>query len=552
MQHIKLLFKRDIIENLSSFKNKKDIIGFLSSCFLLLVIYGAFIYVFTHFAKMYISTDFGDVSARDTRVFEMLTICFGLIFLVNVIVGVKKMYSVLTNASDNSVLIYQPINTGSMFIYKLLKVYLSQFFSTLLIIIPIAISVDILTPLVGGIGYYLLVALTTILLPLISCAIATLFAVPCMAFVKRISSKFIIILCIYVLVVGGAFMLYGAFLKIFSELIRSGNLKYVFDLKTINIINAITNWLYPSKFFTNIILHTYTLTSVLAIILISVVAVTISYFVIKRVYIKTIQNQLEGNFKAYRNSAKLKEHSPTASLLYKEFLVVLRTPSYAFQYFAMAITLPFMVYICTSLLESMLETLTIINCNYALAIFVVSMLSILTNTFCTTNISRDGHMFTIMKTMPITIKKIISAKIIFCSVVSFASVLVSCLVLLITGFLNFFYFFITFAIGFAFSLVQIAYATRKDMKNPCVPNGQEEITEANSNMSTLILTGLITTLISGGGSVVLSVILGMKYNETIASFVSIGFVLLITIFALIGSFIYLFKGIDEEYYISSI
>ena len=255
----------------------------------------------------------------------------------------------------------------------------------------------------------------------------------------------------------------------------------------------------------------------------------------------------------YTNTTRLETHSSVYALLHKEFMIVLRTPTYAFQYFAMAITLPFMVYTCSSILKTMIETLTIIDCNYALAIFVVSIFSILTNTFCTTNISRDGKMFAIMKTLPISIEKIVGVKILFCSIVSFVSVLVSCLVLYFTGFLGIEYSFITFVIGFMFSLVQIIYATRKDMKHPTFPtNNQEEITEGNSNMSTLILVGLITTLVTGGGALVSSIVLSMQYNSQIAAIVSIGFVMFVATTALIASTIYMFRGLKKRYYIQEI
>lgn len=553
MKLIKLLFKRDLMENVSSLKKKTDIIGLFSSMLLILLVYGVFIYVFNNFAKMYIATDFGNSLLSVERVKEIFTIAFTLVFVVNVIVGVKKMYNVLTDVKDNDVLIYQPINTGSIFIYKLLKVYLSQIASTVFIVLPISIVIDMLIPTIGGISYYILTGIIMLLIPLISTAIASVCSIPYMAIMKKISSKFIIMLGIYVVIVAAAFLLYGSFLNILSELIRTGNIKYVFDYRTIDGISNLSNKLYPSKFFTNIMMNNNVLLNVLIVVGISLIAVAISYFLVKKIYIKIIQNALEGNHTIYHNSAKLKVRSPNMTLLYKEFLVVLRTPTYAFQYFAMAISLPFMVYICAFLLESMLSTLTIIDCNYALAIFVVSMFSILTNTFCTTNISRDGKMFAMMKTMPVTIHKIINMKLVFCSVVSLASVFVSCFVLLVTGFLNFGYFLVTFVIGFLFSLVQIAYATRKDMKKPTFPNNnQEEITEGNSNMSTLIVVGLITTVIAGGGSVLLSVFLGMQYNPTVASLASIGFVCVITLISLIASFIYLHKGIDEAYYVRDI
>lgn len=549
MHHVKLLFKRDAIESIYGHKQKKDLLGFFASIFLLVVIYGVFVYVFSHFARLYIGTDFGNASARYDRLSEFLTLCFGGVFILNVIIGVKKLYSIITNSKDTNILIFQPIETGSIYMYKLLKVYISQLISSLFIITPISIVMDIVSPLIGGIGYYLLTLLIIVLLPLITTAIASLLALPSIAIIKRIASKFLILLLIYIGIVFVGFVFYGAFLKLLSELVRSGNLKYVFELSTINKINKVTSYAYPCKFFSDILLNNNILLNVFVVFSISSLAVLVSYFVVKKVYLKVVQDQLEGNSLVYRNNAKLKMHSPMRTLLKKEFIMVLRTPSYAFQYFAMAITMPFMVYTCAFLLESMLSTLTIINCNYALAIFVVSMFSILTNNFCTTNISRDGKMFALLKTMPVTVKKVVSVKLLFCSIVSFVSVLVSSLVLYVTDFLSFGYFIITFVIGFLFSLVQIAYGTRKDMKNPCFPNNtQEEVIEGNSNMSALIVGGLITTIIAGGGSVLLSVIIGMKYNEKLAALLSIGFVFLITIVTLIIACIYLFKGLEKEYY----
>ena len=507
--------------------------------------------MFDYISEMYVNTNFGDVANSASRTTELLTLCFSLVFIVNVVMGVKKIYSVLVNAKDNDVLIYQPVNTGEIFVYKLLKVYISQIISTLFFVLPATIVIDLNSSFVGGVGYYFLVVLIALLLPMISCSLAALFSVPFIPLIKKVCSKFWVLLGIYVVVVIFFFWGYGYFLKTFSSLIRDGTIQYVFDLQTVNSIGEVTSWLYPSVFFTNLLVGKSVVLNIVAVLAISCLAMLGAYFIIKRIYTKLVQAQLEGENSSYHNNAKLKKRSPLSTLLYKEYLIVLRTPTYAFQYFAMAITLPFMVYICASSLETTLQTLTVINCNYAIAIFSVFMLSILTNTFCTTNISRDGKMFSMMKTMPLTIKQIVNAKVVFCSLVSLVSVFASSLVLLVTGFINFLYFVIVFIVGFLFSLVQIAYATRKDMKKPCFPsNEQDEITEGNSNMSTIILSGLLAAVIASGGAMVLSVILGIQYGELKASLISIGFVFVITIIALLISSRYLFNKIEDEYYMS--
>lgn len=552
MNKIRLLFKKDFLEFSSNFKKgkTKDFLELLSSIFLLSVVFVFLIYVFRHFSKSYVATDFGNVLARSERIKEIMTISFTIIIIANILIGIKRIYSTLVDSKDNDILIYQPISSGQIYVYKLLKIYFSSITSTFLIALPIGIVLDSLSASIGGVGYYLLLFVTIILLPFISCAIASFLVLPYIYVKKKISSKFWLTLLIYVLLIGSGFLIYGYLLKFLTGIIRTGEIKYIFDLQTINGIKKIVKFLYPGQFFTNILLNDKLLLSTIAVLLISLVSILISYVLIKNIYQRLMQRNLEGNQKEYQNEVKIEQKSVTRTLLHKEFLIVLRTPSYAFQYFAMAITLPFMVYICASLLETMIASLTIINCNYALAIFSVSMLSILTNTFCTTNISRDGKMFALMKTMPITINQIVKVKVMFCSLVSFVSVFISSLVLLVSGYISFIYFLATILIGFIFSLSQIAYATRKDMKNPCFPNNEkEEIIDSNSNMATLVMVGLLTTLVASGGAVLISVVMGMKYGEKVATIISLLFVSIISILVLVISLFYLLKNLKNEYYV---
>ena len=81
--------------------------------------------------------------------------------------------------------------------YKLIRVYASQVVSTLCIILPMAIVLDTSSTIAGGMAYYFLTATIVILLPLISCAIATLITIPYLEIIRRISSKFIIISAIF-------------------------------------------------------------------------------------------------------------------------------------------------------------------------------------------------------------------------------------------------------------------------------------------------------------------------------------------------------------------
>lgn len=553
LKKLKLLFKKDFSEwQASSFKEtgkRRDWLGFVSSSLLIAFIYGVFIYVFHSFAKMYLSNVFDDV-AIDTykRTSEILTISIALVFVINVINGVRKVFAEVSNSKDMNVLICQPIGAGQIFLYKYIRIYLSQVITTLFIIVPIGISLHIVSG-IGGVGFYLLMLVCSLLLPALSCAIASLIAVPYILFMELIESKFIIRLIGYVIIIAVGFWIYGIFLNGLNQILQSGQISNFFDMGTIYTINKVTNALYPAKLYTNLMLKENVWLSAVILIVVSAACLVGSFFLMKKIYNSFMQKRLEGYTVAFKKKDEIKKHSTVNALLIKEFKTVLRTPGYAFQYFATAVTLPFMVYICVRLLISMASGLFAVDCSYAVAAFVVMMFAMLTNTFCATNISRDGKMYAMLKTLPVRVEQIIGCKLFFSAAVSFISVFISSLTLWLSGLISIGSAAFVFINGILFSLAGVAYATKKDMKSPCFPTSDnDEVVDSNSNLSTLILIGLLLSAISGIGSIIISIVVGFLTTAGWAAFASMGFTSLISVVVFTFSVIYLFKGLKKAYY----
>lgn len=551
MSKLLLLFQKDASSKLKLFKQNKqqrDIGGLLSSVVLLCIIYGVFIYVFKAFAEMYLGSTFTDPSAGADRVYELLTFVYCAVFLINVLVGVRKIYNSLVENDDCDVLMCQPISARTIFLYKLIQIYTTQVISSLLILVPVSIVTDVLTVFAGGAGYYFVMLFNVLMVPLISCAVAALFSIPYTAIMRLIDSKFAIHLLLYIAVVAVGFWIYSKFLSVLTGLLNSGKIEFVFDRNTINILHGVALKLFPSNYFVNMLFGTKIWQSILIIIGVSGGAAVITYFVIQTMYNRILQRKMEGGTKVFNNKPVYKMRSVTATLLRKEFLVVLRTPSYAFQYFATSVTLPFMVYVCVNLMRSMMSTLTILDCDYELSIFVISMFSILTNTFCATNISRDGKMFAMLKTMPVRCVDIIRSKLIFCSIVSLVSVLASCITLAAVGYLNAWQTVFIFVMAMLLSLAEIAFATRKDLNSPNFASGfKDEVSESNSNISTVVLIGLFVSLLAGGGALALTTVLSLLYSAKYALIASIGIVAVIVVAAFVLSFVYLFRKLNKKY-----
>lgn len=556
MKTVLLLLKKDrqifLSENFNG-KRRHDVFGALSTIILLALLYGTFIYVFYHFARFYMSATFEVQGAERARAFELTTFVYAAMLLINIFVGVKQIYSALVSSNDCDVLIYQPISQQHLFLYKLIKIYLGQIVSTLLVLLPSAIVIDVLSASVGGFWYYLTAVFHLLLCPLLGCAIAALFTVPFNGIMRFVQRKFVLHLILYVIVLALGFWLYGMFLSVLTDLIQTGELLYVMDSSTVNAVAAVATKFYPVKFFSNMLFGQNVAVSLLSVLGICAVAGVVTYFVIRAMYFKVLQQKLEGDIKIFRKRKSVaKIHSPLAALVKKEFLIILRTPTYAFAYFATTFTLPFMVYVCANLMRSMVATLpniALINCDFEIAIFVIAMFSVLTNTFCTSNISRDGKMFSMLKTMPVDGHLVVKAKLLFCSVVSVASVLVSCIVLLCVSYLNWWQALVIFAVASLLDIAEIAFATKRDLAKPHLPqNDRDEVTEDNNNVSAVTLLGLVCAVLLGGGALAMSLILSLLYTNALALTVTMTFVFIAVILVFILSLVYLFRDLEDNFY----
>lgn len=556
MKTVLLLLKKDrqifLSENFNG-NRRHDVFGALSTIILLALLYGTFIYVFYHFARFYMSATFEVQGAERARAFELTTFVYAAMLLINIFVGVKQIYSALVSSNDCDVLIYQPISQQHLFLYKLIKIYIGQIVSTLLVLLPSAIVIDVLSASVGGFCYYLTVVFHLLLCPLLGCAIAALFTVPFNGIMRFVQRKFVLHLILYVIVLALGFWLYGMFLSVLTDLIQTGELLYVLDSSTVNAVAAVAAKFYPVKFFSNMLFGQNVAVSLLSVLGICAVAGVVTYFVIRAMYFKVLQQKLEGDIKIFRKKKSVaKIHSPLAALVKKEFLIILRTPTYAFAYFATTFTLPFMVYVCANLMRSMVATLpnvALINCDFEIAIFVIAMFSVLTNTFCTSNISRDGKMFSMLKTMPVDGYLVVKAKLLFCSVVSVASVLVSCIVLLCVSYLNWWQALVIFAVASLLDIAEIAFATKRDLAKPHLPqNDRDEVTEDNNNVSAVTLLGLVCAVFLGGGALAMSLILSLLYTNALALTVTMTFVFIAVILVFILSLVYLFRDLEDNFY----
>ena len=260
--------------------------------------------------------------------------------------------------------------------------------------------------------------------------------------------------------------------------------------------------------------------SLIITISIAVVALLVAFFITGGLYRLVLYRNRDTRTSRMKRSLGF-QRPVTFSLLRKEFITVYREPKYLFSYFTIAFAMPFMTYCSYTLLAELVKNAIGLELELALSLIVVLVFSILTNTFCATNITRDGKSALKAKSFPIKASKLLFSKVLFCSIISTLSVVASVLLLFFSSSIfadstiqiEVADAIVVCVISVIFSFSQILIATRTDLNCAVVDASPEEVARAN--------------------------------DRTIAKVVSVGLILAVVI-GLLTFFVSVFAGVDPE------
>ena len=541
MDVIKILLKKEFSERISSLKNKKkDIAGTIFNAVLILLVVATFAGVFMYLTKTYAVVKVGYITKTTDRIFEIFTVFYAILLVLLFVMGIAKLNKNLIGSGSLSML-HLPISPFQIFVSKLLLVYIELTLTCLVVSLPVAV----LFAVQGFIsGWAILVSIVlAILLPLIALGCASVFTIPYYFIKKWLNKQFAIQLVVYILIMVGAFLLYSMFLKLVKVLLESGQIAFFFNEDFVNKLGKFSSLIYPVNLFSSIMVGKNVALNLLFVFLCSLVCAVICFFLSKFIFTLVRQNKLAVREEFTRIRTPRKPKPIVVSLMSKEFTTVLRTPSYAFNYYAIVLSLPLMVVITTNLLLSMMKNLTIFNCSFEIVLSVVCMYSILLNSFCANNISRDGRFYNLMKTYPVTPKQVVLSKVLFCSITSFIAIVATGFVVMFTKQLSILKGLAVIIICLVLNFGIICLATRKDLNT--MKNNLGEDNTSSSNF--LIFWGLVFSIGVAVLAFVLSVFLQIKFNVRIAHIITCLVVFVISAVVCGISIIYLFNKLDKKF-----
>ena len=519
MRNFRTLFKYERRMLFPGSNSKRfDLLGALTSLIFTLVIAGVFGLLIYSIADGYLDVKVNRVLDPAARAYELLNAVYSIVIVALGIMCLEKMRSTLTRTADTPIFLRLPVKNGTIFRAKFTALLLWTYSAAFLLIVPV--SLIFFFTLEAGVDFLMRTLLVYLLLPMVSFLMATILILPYMIVIKFLSTRYFLSFVALSVLVVGAFFGYSIILGVLRDLFATGSISFLFSNEFVEFLTTANQYTYPANSLAAVQMGVDMEISLIITGSIAVVALLVAFLITGGLYRLVLYRNRDTRTSRMKRSLAI-QTPVTLSLLRKEFITVYREPKYLFSYFTIAFAMPFMTYCSYTLLAELVKNAIGLELELALSLIVVLVFSILTNTFCATNITRDGKSALKAKSFPIKASKLLFSKVLFCSIISSLSVIASVLLLFFSSSIfadsniqiEVVDAVVVCVISVIFSFSQILIATRTDLNCAVVDASPEEVAKAN--------------------------------DRTIAKVVSVGLILAVAI-GLLTFFVSVFAGLDPE------
>ena len=547
MKEFLILFKHEMKMQfpLKRQKGKRDFLGALLSLLTTLIVVVAFVVLVATVVKNYVRVEIHRVPAPMDRGLEMLNFFYLVILLVMTVACMEKMRSTLTQKRDRELFLRLPVRPQALFMSKLCTLLVWTYIFAFVLIFSVNAIFAIVLKL--SFSFWIRAIIVWLFMPTTAFLIATVLLVPYIKTIDFISEKYWLIFLLLSIAVIIAFILYSGLLSILQSLLETGSIKFLFNERFITTLQSLLKWGYPANCFARIAFNMGLIQSLLIAVVLAVVAIGAVYFISKTLFYATLYKNQSAR-KSGAHHERYVQRNPLLSLMKKEFICVFREPKHLFSYLSIATAMPVMVYCCYTLFDSLIKNAIGLRVDFSLSLLVLLIFSILTNTFCATNVTRDGLTALKSKMFPVKASTLLLAKVLFCAIVSCSAVLASAISLVVAG-VGIADAVLSGFIALLFSLAQIFIATRMDLNNAKVSASPAEVENAsNRTIAKVVFLGLILALLLGVVSMCISIFANTTQVDFIAKLnLKEWYAYLLPV---IGSLVYL--GFGVLYYVSKL
>ena len=468
---------------------------------------------------------------------EFLVLFIALSQLILTLFGISSVIKNLFRSGDNELMMRFPVSAGAVFAAKISIFVLYQVAFALLLELPVFIIFGLTTGQIWS--YYVLlpvVLIFTIVLPL---SIANLLAIPVMQISARTKNMFTLSLLVSVIMVAVGFAIYMALIQGVVDYMKEEAMSF-FSRETMGIVADVAKYLYPSNWFAYMLIGEWRVGASLLSLLVVALFATGAIILNKKLYLSTILRDIEGNGATFTKVTKNRVRSPSWSIFRREFLEIFRSSNYSFQYLCMAVAAPVMVYSCNKLAASMGENTIGAVIVPALALMVMMIFCAIILSFAASSVSREGENFYLTKIAPVSYRMQVLIKIALYLAVSTASILVTTVMIWVTGQVKVEFAFSAAGIAFLVSVAVTCFAVKLDVNRPQFSvGGDGELSVGNLSTFVTLFVGFALSVLYGLFGMVGVFLWGMTMAFCILAGVS--FLLAV------GAVVWLLVGLDKRY-----
>ena len=468
---------------------------------------------------------------------EFLVLFIAISQLILVLFGISSVIKNLFRSGDNELLMRFPVSAGAVFASKISIFVLYQVVFTVIMELPVFIMFGVATGQTWS--YYALLPVVLIFSIVLPLSISNLLAIPVMQISARTKNMFTLSLLVSVIMVAVGFAIYMNIMQGVVDYMKEEAMSF-FSKETMVIVSEAAKYIYPSNWFAYMLIGEWrvgaSLLSLLVVCLFAGGAILLN----KKLYLSTILRDIEGSGATFTLVTKNRVRSPAWTIFCREYLEIFRSSNYSFQYLCMAVAAPVMVYYCNRLAASMGENTIGSVIVPALALMVMLIFCAIILSFAASSVSREGDNFYLTKIAPVSYRMQVLIKLALYLSVSTISILVTAIMIWVTGQVKVEFAFSAAGIAFLVSVAVTCFAVRLDTTRPqFAVGGDGELSVGNLSTFVTLFIGFAISVLYGLFGMVGVFLWGMTMAFCILAGVS--FLLAV------GAALWLLIGLDKRY-----
>ncbi len=435
--------------------------------------------------------------------YEYLAAATFISMVVQFVSATQQLVKVLYFDTDNELLIRFPLEGIELFLAKSVFVYINTLIISIVFTLPFYVFYGIFNDM-GGF-FYINSVTTAFMISFIPFFLASLISVPFMHLNNIIRNKFGLKLTLIILLIVIGFSLYMMLLRGVLEYYQTQEANMLFSEKTLMMLKTVAKGLVPASLFANVLYGEMIWQSILMIALLIAVLGLASMYLGARSYYPVLLKSIEKGREAFHKKTKNKPKSIFGTILYTELIAIFRSFNYSFQYLAMAIAAPVMVFFCNNLAVAVGDSSVGGAIIPGLTILVILIFDTIIVSFASTTISRTGENFYFTKIIPVSYRMQLLIKMVLYMIVAGGSNLISCLSTWIIfggekygNYIGIIDVLGIFGISFFVIISLTAIAILSDMKSPTFEtNSDGDLVQANKNVTGTMVLGIILSVLFG-------------------------------------------------------